>query len=108
MCMPIKELHAASAAEDFFAALDVPFDPAVVRVKRLHILQRFRTYLDEANAVHGCGGDPDPRATYRTALERAYHDFINADPLTERVFKVLREAVPAPAFVAVAAIERLR
>ena len=33
------ELRRLHAAEDFFEALEVEFDPAVVRVARLHILE---------------------------------------------------------------------
>ncbi len=34
-----KRLKASSSAEDFFAMLGVPFDEAVLRVARLHILK---------------------------------------------------------------------
>ncbi len=106
MCLFIKELENLSDAEDFFKALGVAFDPAVLRVKRLHILKRFQHYL---GANSGAGGDEEAiRAFYRSALEAAYRDFVSSDALTERVFKVLREAVPAPAFVPVTALERFR
>ena len=35
-----KKLEALSSAEDFFLLLDIPFDPEVLRVARLHILRR--------------------------------------------------------------------
>ena len=101
----VEQLGRLSAAEDFFELLGVPFDPAVLQVKRLHILKRFRQYL-------AAGGDARDEAQtltfYRAALEAAYRDFLTSDPLTERVFKVLQDAVPAPAFVSIAALERFR
>ena len=45
----ISELEADLAdlesAEDFFNYFDVAFDPAVLHVCRLHILQRFHDYM---------------------------------------------------------------
>lgn len=110
MCQFVKELGRVSAAEEFFERLGVPFDPKVVQVKRLHILKRFQEYLNQSGAEAGiCSRSEDEtRALYRTALEQAYQDFVTGDPLTERVFKVLKDAVPSPAFVPVAGIERFR
>ena len=45
------------SAEDFLDYFAVPYDPAVVHVNRLHILQRFHDYLAKmwsAWAVFGC------------------------------------------------------
>ncbi len=109
MCGFVKELGNLSAAEDFFEALGVAFDPAVLRVKRLHILKRFQHYLNADGAVAAAGRDEgETLAAYRAALETAYRDFVSSDALTERVFKVLQDAVPAPAFVPVTALERFR
>ena len=98
----LNQLRGLSAAEDFFAALDVPFDPAVVRVARLHILRRMGQYLageDFAGAT-----DDVVAERCRTVLERAYADFVASSPIDERVFKVLKDAVApqpkkAPTFV---------
>jgi nitrogenase-stabilizing/protective protein len=40
----LEKLH---SAEDFFSCLKVDFDPAMVRVARLHILKRMGKYLAE-------------------------------------------------------------
>jgi nitrogenase-stabilizing/protective protein len=87
----IDQLKRLSSAEEFFTFLDVPYDPQVLNVARLHILRRMGEYLrgetlaeaDEASARTAC----------RAHLEHAYEDFVNSSPLAERVFKVLRDAV---------------
>lgn len=89
----LAKLKALSAAEEFFTALGVPYDPALLAVARMHILKRMGEYL---------GGDdleglPDRVviARARSCLERAYQDFVESSPLEQRVFKVLkRAAVP--------------
>lgn len=83
----LDELRAASSAEEFFAVLDVPYDPQVLRVARLHILRRMGEYLNAQT-----GGAPD-RAECSGFLARAYDDFVASSPLAERVFKVHRDAV---------------
>ena len=98
-----RRLKASSSAEDFFAMLGVPYDEAVLRVARLHILKRMGEYL----AGDDLEGLPDAVAAARAAavLQRAYSDFESSSPLAQRVFKVLKEhdpdrpAPPKTAFV---------
>ncbi len=68
-----RRLKASSSAEDFFAMLGVPYDEAVLRVARLHILKRMGEYL----AGDDLEGLPDAVAAARAAavLQRAYSDF---------------------------------
>lgn len=94
----LASLKKLSSAEDFFTALDVPFDPNVLNVARLHILKRMGQYL----AGDDLEGLPDSvaAARARSFLERAYGDFVASNPLAERVFKVHKDAVkPSGAFV---------
>lgn len=94
-----EALEELESAEDFLTHFGVDFDPAVVHVSRLHILQRFHDYLAEAGEP---GGDEGLRfAAYRDALERAYADFVSSSPLDEKVFKVFRMHEPQVVFVPV-------
>jgi nitrogenase-stabilizing/protective protein len=100
----LAALKQLSAAEEFFATLDVAYDPHVLAVARLHILRRMGEYLRSAEL------DGQPEAAQlvlcRAQLQRAYDDFVDSSPLEQRVFKVLQEAV-APrhtGFVALADI----
>lgn len=93
--MPIAlppELRELETAEEFLAHFAVAYDPHVVRVSRLHILQRFHDYLAQAEDP----GEAARLAAISDLLVRAYEDFVRSDPLTERVFKVLREAQAKP------------
>jgi len=94
-----NDLKELSSAEEFLEYFGIAFDPAVVQVNRLHILQRFRDYLDKAKdeptSVEGWWG------FYAGYLEQAYRDFTTSDALTEKVFKVLKTAERKPAFVPV-------
>lgn len=74
-------------AEDFLDHFGIAFDPAVVHVCRLHILQRFHDYVAAQVDQH----EADKEA-YRRWLVRAYEDFVHSDAQTEKVFKVFQRA----------------
>ncbi|MCP5420407.1 MAG: nitrogenase-stabilizing/protective protein NifW [Gammaproteobacteria bacterium] len=91
--LPESSIKAAmsemESAEDFLQYFEVEFDPAVVHVNRLHILQRFHDYLDQATIPED---DEDAqRALYAGYLRQAYQDFVVSDARTEKVFKVFKE-----------------
>jgi nitrogenase-stabilizing/protective protein len=77
------------SAEDFLDYFEIPYEPSVVHVNRLHILQRFHDYLSR----HTPNMPPEEdkqRGIYRLWLERAYQDFVTSDSLTEKVFAVFQ------------------
>jgi len=80
-------LEDLASAEDFLDYFAIDYDPAVVHVNRLHILQRFHDYLARQEA----GKVPDAGA-YRGWLLRAYQDFVTSDARAEKVFAVFRRA----------------
>lgn len=99
MSNTLKTLQTLSSAEDFFKLLDVPYDIEKVNVVRMHIMKRMGQYL--ASEDFEGVPDDDVKERCKATLERAYEDFQKSDPLKERVFKVLKEAVqekkaPAP------------
>ena len=86
----LEQLSKLSSAEDFFRFLDLPFDPLVLNVARLHILRRMGDNLSQA------AYEPDEakaRAYFREHLECAYQDFVRSSPINERVFKVHKDAI---------------
>ena len=98
------DLADLSSAEDFLDYFDIDYDPAVVHVNRLHILQRFHDYLEGADTD---GGDSaDRHAVYRDLLRGAYQDFVRSDARSEKVFRVFRMQDPHTVTVPVSALRR--
>ncbi|OIR15320.1 nitrogenase-stabilizing/protective protein NifW [mine drainage metagenome] len=89
------------SAEDFFNYFGIEYDPAVVHVNRLHILQRYHDYLAKATLPELEEGR---RMAYTTLLTQAYQDFVKSDALTEKVFKVFHMHEPQVKFVPISSI----
>ncbi|KJS35762.1 MAG: hypothetical protein VR70_15250 [Rhodospirillaceae bacterium BRH_c57] len=98
----LDHMNTLSSAEDFFAALRVPFDEHVVRVNRLHILKRFHDYLS-GEKLDGLD-DAALRSLYSTLLAKAHGDFAASDAVTEGVFKVFKQ-VRGRAFIGLDELE---
>jgi nitrogenase-stabilizing/protective protein len=94
------DLEDMESAEDFLQYFAVPYEPSVVHVNRLHILQRLHDYLSQA-ADSMPEEEQAKRAVYTKLLERAYQDFVESDAQTEKVFKVFNMGIgePETAFV---------
>lgn len=82
------ELSELESAEDFLDYFGIEYDPSMVQVNRLHILQRFHDYL--ASVKEMPGDTANRRVLYADLLAGAYQDFVTSDALTEKVFRVFR------------------
>ncbi len=89
------------SAEDFLNYFEIDFDPSVVHVNRLHILQRYHNYLSKEALPEG---EAAQREVYTRLLTRAYRDFVESDALTEKVFKVFHMHEPQTKFVPLTSI----
>lgn len=99
-----EELEELESAEDFLNYFQLDYIPSVVHINRLHILQRFHDYLQQA--ADGMPEDETPkRAVYSKLLLRAYQDFVESDAQTEKVFKVFAMGEPQTAFVSLSDIK---
>ena len=87
----LDDLRKLSSAEEFFDVLGVDYDPAVIRVARLHILRRMGEYLRSADL--GDASDEQAKEACKAHLAKAYEDFVASSPIEQRVFKVLKDAV---------------
>ncbi|WP_027417114.1 nitrogenase-stabilizing/protective protein NifW [Aneurinibacillus terranovensis] len=86
---PLNDLH---DAEDFFHYYQVPYDNKVVSVSRLHILKRFRQYMEEEQLHKAIPVDPAVWEKQRHLLRQAYDDFVQSTPLKEKVFPVFYQS----------------
>jgi nitrogenase-stabilizing/protective protein len=91
------DMDELSSAEDFLDYFEVEYDPSVVHVNRLHILQRFHDYMSKVQ-----NPPEDEKALfmlYADLLKSAYTDFVKSDAVTEKVFKVFHMHGPQETFV---------
>ncbi len=101
-----EALEELESAEDFLNYFGIPYEPAVVHVNRLHILQRFHDYIGKTGALPT--EDGARRSAYTALLARAYEDFVQSDALTEKVFKVFHMHEPQTTFVPLSSISVAR
>ncbi|BBI99351.1 nitrogenase-stabilizing/protective protein NifW [Ferrigenium kumadai] len=97
-----EALEELSTAEDFLEYFGIEYEPSVVQVNRLHILQRFHDYLAKAGTQSAV--EAARRVVYATLLQQAYQDFVKSDALTEKVFKVFHMHEPQVKFVPLSSI----
>lgn len=96
----VEEMEELSSAEDFLDFFEIEYEPKVVFVNRLHIMQRFHDYLEKAGDSLPLEDDePAMRDAYKQLLTQAYVDFVNSDAVTEKVFKVFHMHEPQTTFV---------
>lgn len=94
------EMDELSSAEDFLDFFEVEYEPKVVFVNRLHIMQRFHDYLEKAkDSLPDEDNKPALSEIYRQLLQRSYQDFVESDAVTEKVFKVFHMHEPQTTFV---------
>jgi len=97
-----EAMEELAAAEDFLEYFGIAYEPSVVQVNRLHILQRFHDYLARAGELSEI--ESARRVVYATLLQQAYQDFEKSDALTEKVFKVFHMHEPQTHFVPLTSI----
>jgi len=91
------DLEDLSSAEDFLNYFEVEYEPKVVHVNRLHILQRFHDYLAQVEAMPE--DEDEKRRLYTDLLRGAYEDFVKSDAKTEKVLKIYKMQGPQTTFV---------
>lgn len=88
----LAELQRLSSAEEFFECLGVPYEPQVLSVNRLHILRLVGNWLQDASPDEA---EPDEviRERFASQLAAAYEQLKESGPLSQRLFKVHKDAV---------------
>lgn len=86
----LAEFNQIVNAEDYFNFFQLSYNPQVVNVNRLHILQKFSQYIKEIDAS-GNLNEEDRLSEYRVALQKAYEVFLTSTPGEQKLFKVFRD-----------------
>ncbi len=81
------DMEELESAENFLEYFCIEYEPAVVQVNRLHILQRFHDYLSAGSLP---AEDGLRRELYRELLQSAYNDFVYSNARIEKVFNVFK------------------
>ena len=97
------DLEELSSAEDFLDYFEIEYEPSVVHVNRLHILQRFHDYLSGVDEMPE--DEEEVRNVYIGFLQSAYDDFVKSDAITEKVFKVFHMHDSKGGFVPLSSIK---
>ena len=97
------DMDELSSAEDFLEYFKVDYDPSVVHVNRLHILQRFHDYMSQAKDLPT--DEAELYELYRGLLLGAYEDFVKSDAVTEKVFKVFHMHETQETFVPLSSLK---
>ena len=78
-------------AEQYFEFFDLPYDPQIVSVNRLHILQKFSQLIQAPEIASTELSEEEKLGQYRIALQNAYDVFLKSTPLEQKLFKVFNE-----------------
>jgi nitrogenase-stabilizing/protective protein len=78
-------------AEEYLEFFELPYDRQFVNVNRLHILQKFSSFLKTIDAESPDLSEPEKLERYRIALQQAYDTFATSSPLKEKLFKVFND-----------------
>ncbi len=76
-------------AEEYFDFFQLPYDPQVMNVNRLHILQKFSQSMKEIDATNL--SDEEKFDRYRLGLQQAYEVFLSSTAVDEKLFKVFHQ-----------------
>jgi nitrogenase-stabilizing/protective protein len=91
MTWNLTEFNRLVDTEEYFDFFQLPYDPKVVSVNRLHILQRFSQAINEIDARLADASPEDRLSEYRLALQQAYEVFLSSTPLEQKLFKVFNQ-----------------
>ncbi|MGB8702384.1 MAG: nitrogenase-stabilizing/protective protein NifW [Thermosynechococcaceae cyanobacterium] len=86
----LAEFEQLVDAEQYFAFFELPYDPQVVNVNRLHILQKFAQAVREINGASALS-EADRLEAYRLALQQSYDTFVSSNAQEQKLFKVFQQ-----------------
>ncbi|WP_416886391.1 nitrogenase-stabilizing/protective protein NifW [Marinospirillum sp.] len=98
-----EALEELESAEDFLNFFEVDYDPSIVQVNRLHILQRFHNFLAQRQAELPATSEAR-FAFYQELLAQSYQSFVGSSAQQEKVLKIFKRGQPGSGFVSLGSI----
>lgn len=87
----LAEFNRIVDVEQYFEFFDLPFDPHVVNVNRLHILKKFAIAIRNIDSASTATTEGDLLDEYRAALDSSYEVFLSSNALEQKLFKVFNQ-----------------
>jgi len=87
----LAEFNQLVNAEEYFEFFGLSYDPQFVNVNRLHILQKFSSFIKAIDSQSPDLTESEKLEHYRAALQQAYDTFTTSSPLDEKLFKVFND-----------------
>jgi nitrogenase-stabilizing/protective protein len=91
MTRTLAEFNQLVDAEQYFEFFNLPYDPQIVNVNRLHILQKFSQNVKAIEATATASSEAERLSEFRAALEQAYGVFLTSNAVEQKLFKVFNE-----------------
>lgn len=91
MTQALSDFQKIVDAEEYFQFFQLPFDPQVVNVNRLHILKKFSQYMTEIDETYPNIEPQEKLDKYRDALIKSYELFLTSTGVEQKLFKVFNE-----------------
>ncbi|CAN1211273.1 Nitrogenase-stabilizing/protective protein NifW 2 [Tumidithrix helvetica PCC 7403] len=91
MVATLSQFQKLTDAEQYFDFFELPYDPQVVNINRLHILKKFSQSLQEINAEYPEASEEQKLVYYRQALEESYATLQTSNAIEQKLFKVFHQ-----------------
>jgi nitrogenase-stabilizing/protective protein len=91
MSETLAEFNQLTDAEQYFKFFNLIYDPTIVNVNRLHILQQFSNSIKTIPADLQGASEAEILSHYRAALQQAYDLFTTSNSLEQKLFKVFHD-----------------
>jgi nitrogenase-stabilizing/protective protein len=88
MSKTLADFNQLVDAEQYFEFFELPYDPQVVNVNRLHILKKFANLVKDRLSERAGLNETETLNQYRLALQQAYDLFLSSNSLEQKLFKV--------------------
>jgi nitrogenase-stabilizing/protective protein len=91
MTPSLNDFDRLTTAEEYLDFFQIPYDPKIVNVNRLHILQKFSQNISEINNNFPSLTETEKLDRYQTALTEAYEIFLTKSSIETKLFKVFNQ-----------------